>query len=142
MTIKKFNRTQFDCRQMLPQGDPDLDLLSSAVKLAVPSIRQREYYIPAIPLRFLREAATAGDALPVLLVALAMMRMKDLNEIALGPALWSMIDNPGPRVRARLLKQIAALPEELCTLEPRRGRPHLLRTGPDWPKKMTRRKQE
>lgn len=140
MNIKKCTLNQFDGERQVLQKDPDADLLAYAVKTAVPSAGQREYYIPSIPLRFLRQVVIAGDALPVLLVALAMMRMKGLNEIALGPALWSMIDNPGPRVRARLLKQIAVLPEELCTLEPRHGRPHLLRAGPDWPKKMTHRK--
>lgn len=142
MNIKKITLNQFDGERQVLRKDPDADLLANAVKIAIPNIHQRMNYIPAFPLHFLRQAATAGDALPVLLVALAMMRMKGLNEIALGPALWSMIDNPGPRVRSRLLKQIARLPESLCTIESRRGRPHLLRTGPDWPKKMTSREQK
>ncbi len=140
MTNKKFNPIKFK-QNCLPSEseDPDSDLFASSVKVEMPNMRVSERYIPSFPLRFLQEVASVGDALPLLLVALAMMRMKGESSIALGPALWSMIGNPGPRVRSRLLKQIAGLPRSLCTVESRAGRPHLLRTGPDWPRGTTNR---
>jgi hypothetical protein len=142
MTTKKFNPEQFK-RNRLPSEseDPDVDLFALSVQVEMPNMGERERYIPAFPLRFLQQVVSVGDALPLLLVALAKMRMKGESEIALGPALWSMIGNPGPRVRSRLLKQIAGLPESLCTLKARTGRPHLLRTGPDWPVKIMKRRQ-
>lgn len=141
MNSKKFNPKQFERSLQMSAEDPDADLFASSVRVSMPNMGERERYIPAFPLRFLQQVISVGDALPLLLVALAMMRMKGEREIALGPALWSMIGNPGPRVRSRLLKQIAGLPESLCTLEARTGRPHLLRTGPDWPVKIMNRRQ-
>jgi hypothetical protein len=114
--------------------------MAMAVKVDIPNTNNRDLYIPAFPLRFLQQVVSVGDALPLLLVALTKMRMNGESSIALGPALWSMIGNPGPRVRSRLLKQIARLPTSLCTLEARTGRPYLLRTGPDWPVKTTNRR--
>lgn len=119
--------------------DPDGDLLAASVQVFTPNRAERDYFIPAFPLRFLAQITPAGDAVPLLLIALAMMRMKGEQEIALGPALWSKIGNPGARVRSRLLKQIARLPSAVCVLEARTGRPHLLRTGADWPQKITHR---
>ena len=136
MTIKKFNPEQFKLNQLTPNST-DLDLLAASVQVSLPILKKHERYIPAFPLSFLQQVMPARDALPVLLSALATMRMKNVSEIALGPALWSTIGNPSPRVRSRLLKQIAKLPESLCTLECRTGRPHLLRTGPTWPVKIT-----
>lgn len=93
-------------------------------------------YIPAIPMEFIRLTLVARDALALLLVALAEMRMRGVSEIAIGPALWAEVGNPSKRVRARLLRQIACLPETLCKLVPRNGRPHLLKTGPGWPRSI------
>ena len=117
--------------------DPDADWMRVAEKLPARSFRParaRTPYIPAIPRSFLRAAAAAGDALELLLVALAEMRMRASTEIAIGPALWQQVGNPSKRVRTRLLRQIGKLPASLCTLTARKGRPHLLVTGPDWPR--------
>lgn len=94
---------------------------------------KKNRYIPAIPMEFIRQTLVAGDALPLLLVALAEMRMRGTSEIAIGSALWAEVGAPSKRVRARLLRQIACLPENLCTVVARNGRPHLLRAGPGWP---------
>lgn len=132
---------RFDPRQFAVSsknaGDPDADWMAVTVKQPAESFRQpkaREPYIPAIPRAFLRAAAQAGDALELLLVALAEMRIRGTTEIAIGPALWQKVGDPSKRVRTRLLRQIAALPASLCTLVPRTGRPHLLKAGPDWPR--------
>ena len=95
---------------------------------------KKNRYIPAIPMEFIRKTLVAGDALPLLLVALAEMRMRSAHEIAIGPTIWTVVGNPSKRVRVRLLRQIAFLPENLCRVEARNGRPHLLKTGPDWPR--------
>jgi hypothetical protein len=92
-------------------------------------------YIPSFPLTFLDAIAPAGDAIPVLLVTMAEIRKRGIEEISLGPSIWAKAGKPSPRVRSRLLSQIAALPEKLCTLTPRKGKPHLLKIGPDWPRR-------
>lgn len=118
--------------------DPDAELILCAVKLpakAQPVVSQQPY-IPAIPKCFLRLAAAAGDSLELLLVALAEMRMQATKQIAIGPRLWGQVGNPSKRVRTRLLRQIGELPPSLCTLAARLGRPHLLVTGPDWPRSV------
>lgn len=135
MTVSKFNPEQFRHPVLTEQEDPDAEIFSSSVLVSIPKKRMREYYIPSFPMKFLKQIVPARDAIPVLLVALAMMRMKGEEEIALGSSLWLMVGNPGPRIRSRLLRQISGLPETLCQLEARVGRPHLLRTGPDWPQK-------
>ena len=119
------------------QADPDLDWMQVAEKLPAASFhskRNQIAYIPAIPRKFLREAAAAGDALELLLVALAEMRMRGTCEISIGPTLWAQVGDPSKRVRTRLLRQIGSLPASLCTVTPRDGRPHLLSSGKDWPK--------
>jgi hypothetical protein len=116
--------------------DPDADWMQVAEKLPAASCHARKKqdpYIPAIPRKFLRLARPAGDALELLLVALAEMRMRGTRELAIGPTLWAQVGNPSKRVRARLLRQIMALPESLCTITPRNGRPHLLTAGLEWP---------
>ena len=116
--------------------DPDADWMRQAETLPAASFNPRtrkNRYIPAIPMEFIRLTLVAGDALALLLLALAEMRMRGVSEIAIGPALWAEVGDPGKRVRARLLRQIARLPETLCTLVPRNGRPYLLKTGPWWP---------
>ena len=97
---------------------------------------KKNRYIPAIPMEFVRQTLVAGDALPLLLVALAEMRMRGTSEIAIGSALWAEVGDPSKRVRARLLRQIACLPENLCTLVARNGRPHLLKAGSGWPRSI------
>lgn len=119
--------------------DPDADWMrqAEAIPAARFSLRARKNrYIPAIPMEFIRQTLVAGDALPLLLVALKEMRMRGTSEIAIGPALWAEVGNPSKRVRARLLRQIAALPESLCTVVARNGRPHLLKAGPGWPRSL------
>jgi hypothetical protein len=116
--------------------DPDADWMRQVE--TVPAARfnsraKKNRYIPAIPMEFIRQTLIAGDALALLLVALAEMRMRGTNEIAIGPALWGQAGNPSKRVRARLLRQIACLPEDLCTVVARNGRPHLLTAGTNWP---------
>ncbi len=121
--------------------DPNADWMAQAERLPVTTHRSPKgetLYIPAIPRTFLRAAAAAGDALELLLVALAEMRMRATTEIAIGPALWKQAGNPSKHVRVRLLSQLGTLPPSLCTLVPRRGRPHLLVTGPDWPRQARR----
>jgi hypothetical protein len=117
--------------------DPDADWMRQAE--TIPAARfnprpKKNRYIPAVPLEFIQRTLGAGDALALLLVALAEMRMRASSEIAIGPALWAAIGNPSKRVRARLLRQITSLPENLCTVLARKGRPHLLKAGPSWPR--------
>lgn len=117
--------------------DPDADWMRVAENISATATRPSEtraHYLPAIPLSFLRAAAIAGDALELLLIALAEMRMRANTEIAIGPAVWRRVGNPSKHVRARLLRQIGTLPASLCTLTARKGRPHLLVTGPAWPR--------
>lgn len=117
-------------------NDSDADWMRQAE--AIPAARfnpraRKNRYVPAIPMEFIRQTLIAGDALALLLVALAEMRMRGISEIAIGPALWAEVGNPSKRVRARLLRQIACLPEGLCMVIARRGRPHLLKAGVGWP---------
>ena len=116
--------------------DPDADWMQQAE--TIPAARfspraRKNRYVPAIPMEFIRQTLIAGDALALLLVALAEMRMRGTREIAIGPALWAEVGSPSKRVRARLLRQIAGLPESLCTVAARKGRPHLLTAGKEWP---------
>ncbi|MCF8210130.1 MAG: hypothetical protein K9K38_12110 [Rhodoferax sp.] len=116
------------------------DWMGMAIKVPMPSVQRRQvqaHFIPAIPHAFLSGILPAGDAVALLLFALAQMRIQGVNEIAMGQQLWSLIGNPTKRVRARLLHQIGLLPGNLCTLLIRSGRPHLLVAGPDWPRKLT-----
>ncbi len=99
---------------------------------------KKNRYIPAIPMEFIRQTLVAGDALPLLLVALAEMRMRGTSEIALGSTLWAEVGSPSKRVRARLLRQVATLPACLCAVTARKGRPHLLIAGANWPLSPTR----
>ena len=119
--------------------DPDADWMPQVETVPAAHFNphpRKNRYIPAIPLEFVRKTLVAGDALPLLLVALAEMRIRGASEISVGPALWAQVGNPTKRVRARLLRQIACLPKSLCTLIARNGRPHLLNTGTDWPKRI------
>lgn len=121
--------------------DPDADWMRQAETVPAARFNPRaktNRYIPAIPLEFIRQTLIAGDALPLLLVALAEMRMRGTSEIAIGPALWAVVGSPSKRVRARLLRQIAAVPECVCALIARKGRPHLLIAGTKWPHSPTR----
>lgn len=121
-----------------PRGaDPDADWLREATLIPASRFSAKPHrcrFIPSFPLEFLKRALPAGDAFPVLLIALAEMRMRGVLELSLGPVVWATLDCPSRRVRARLLRQIAALPEELCTLVKRTGRPYLLKAGPAWPR--------
>lgn len=121
-------------------SDPDVALMQIAERLpaVVRSANAPTPYIPAIPRAFLRTVAAVGDALELLLVALAEMRKRAIDEIAIGPALWRQVGNPSKRVRTRLLRQLGKVPATLCMLTARRGRPHLLVTGPDWPRSTKR----
>ena len=121
--------------------DLDADWMALAQKVEVVSPRHttdRVLFIPSFPVRFLLAIQPCADAIPVLLLALAQMRMRDVNEMALGAHIWSLAGSPSRRVKARLLSQIAGLPDEVCTLVSRPGRPHLLRAGPQWPGKHSR----
>jgi hypothetical protein len=116
--------------------DPDADWMQQAENIPAARFSPRarnNRYVPAIPMEFIRQTLIAGDALALLLIALAEMRMRGTSEISIGPALWAEVGNPSKRVRARLLRQIAGLPGRLCTVVARKGRPHLLKAGPDWP---------
>lgn len=116
-------------------SDADWLALSEFVPAATYSARQpRVRFIPALPIEFLQKSLAARDALPVLLVAHAEMRMRRTQEISIGPGIWAAIGNPQKRIRSRLLRQLSQLPRELCVLTPRKGRPHLLRAGRIWPK--------
>ena len=116
--------------------DPDEDWVQQAELSPAshfnPSSKENRY-VPAIPMEFIRQTLRVGDALPLLLVALARMRMRATSEISIGPTLWADVGNPSKRVRARLLRQLADLPQSLCIVVARPGRPHLLKAGPDWP---------
>jgi hypothetical protein len=120
-------------------GDPDEDWMVDAVLTAASTFSRRQprvRFVPAFPVEFLQAASAAGDALPLLLLAFAEMRVRQVGEIAVGPALWAAAGNPSKRVRSRLLRQLSCLPGELCELIVRKGRPHLLRAGPRWPKPL------
>jgi len=97
--------------------DPDADWMRQAE--TVPAARfnpraKKNRYIQAVPMEFIRHALVAGDVLLVLLPTMAEMRMRGASEIAVGPAMWAEVGNPSKGVRARLLGQIACLPENLC----------------------------
>lgn len=136
MSDSKFNPDRF--KNKVNDINVDSELMRTAIKIQMPSRKSSDRFIPAFPLTFLQQLLPAGDALPILLIAMTEMRMKDMSEVALGPGLWASIGNPSRRIRSRLLQQIMKLPSTVCTLEARAGRPHLLRTGSDWPvKKIT-----
>lgn len=135
---KKFEPNDIKQRSRQLPVDPDADWIAIATKVPlVPkvnvTIRRQEFFIPAVPHSFIREA-DAGDALELLLVAIAHMRMNRVTEIPINKAIWRKVGDPSRRVRSRLLKQLAELSPELCTLTIRKGRPALLVAGPKWPK--------
>ena len=139
MSDSKFKPDRFMYK--VRDTEVDLELMRTAIKVQMPARKSSDRFIPAFPLTFLQQILPAGDALPILLLAMTEMRMKDLREVALGPALWANMGNPSRRIRSRLLQQIMKLPSCVCTLEARAGRPHLLHTGSDWPiKKVTNNK--
>ena len=114
----------------------EVDWMQFAIKVPTStSTNLKTPYIPSFPLTFLDAIAPAGDAIPVLLVTMAEIRKRSIEEISLGPSIWAKAGKPSPRVRSRLLSQIAALPERLCTLTPRKGKPHLFKIGPAWPRR-------
>ena len=115
----------------------DDDWMKVAEKIPAASFRTGKRttpFIPAIPLSFLQAILPVNDSVPLILVCLAEMRMRRVTEIGIGPAIWLKAGNPNKRVRSRLLRQIGQLPPSLCKIIPRKGRPHLLVAGPDWPK--------
>jgi hypothetical protein len=115
----------------------DGDWMGVAVKIPAETFRLQKKtvpFIPSIPLTFLQAVLPAGDSVPLLLVVLAEMRMQRATQIAIGPSIWLKAGNPSKRIRSRLLRQIEKLPASICEVVPRRGRPHLLVTGPQWPK--------
>ena len=127
-----------DCAQA-NTADPDSDWMAKASLIPATNFKRQSKlprFIPAIPLDFLGAALVVGDALPLLLVALMEMRIRNASEIAIGPTIWAQVGNPNKRVRSRLLRQLSKLPTKLCTITARCGRPHLLRVGADWPKRM------
>ena len=118
------------------EHDPDADWLMVAEVTPAQAFRNNAkavQFIPSFPLSFLQRLLPAEDAIPLLLVAMAEMRMRFAKETSLGPSLWQRVGRPSRRVRARWLKQIAQLPRNVCELIPRKGRPYLLRQGADWP---------
>ena len=117
-------------------NDPDEDWLAMAEVIPAHSFREqpkRALFIPSFTLAFLQQLLPAKDAIPILLVAMAEMRMRNIRETPLGPKLWQRVGNPSRRVRSRWLQQAQQLPPTLCILTPRKGRPHLLVQGKDWP---------
>ncbi len=137
---KSFNPTLFEV-QVPPSLENDDDLMSVAEKIPTESFRIKKRtapFIPAIPLSFLQAIIPAGDSLPLLLVCLAEMRIRRVTEIGIGPSIWLKTGNPSKRIRSRQLRQIGQLPSSLCTIIPRKGRPHLLVAGPNWPKPCNR----
>jgi len=119
-----------------PRSDPDSDWMEVAETLPAAHFNtrsRRNRFIPAFPLAFLQQAQVVGDAIPLLLVALAEMRMRRSDEIPLGPRLWAQVGNPTKRVRTRLLRQMCQLPPNVGIVIARRGRPHLLKAGIGWP---------
>ena len=133
MSVSKFNPDRFKHKDKV--HDVDSELMRTAIKIQMPSRKSSDRFIPAFPLTFLQQLLPAGDALPILLIAMTEMRMKDMSEVSLGPGLWASIGNPSRRIRSRLLQQIMKLPSSVCTLEKRSGRPYLLHIGADWPLK-------
>jgi hypothetical protein len=77
--------------------DPDADWMQQAE--TIPAARfspraRKNRYVPAIPMEFIRQTLVAGDALALLPVALAVMRMHGTSEIAIGPALLAEVGTP------------------------------------------------
>ena len=137
---KSFNPTLFEV-QVPPSLESDDDLMSVAEKIPAALFRIKKRtapFIPAIPLSFLQSIIPAGDSVPLLLVCLAEMRIRGVVEIGIGLSIWLRSGNPGKRVRSRQLRQIGQLPSSLCRIIPRKGRPHLLVAGPNWPKPQNR----
>ena len=137
---KSFNPTLFEV-QVPPSLENDDDLMSVAEKIPAVLFRIKKRttpFIPAIPLSFLQAIIPAGDSVPLLLVCLAEMRIRGVTEIGIGPSIWLKTGNPSKRIRSRLLHQIGQLPPSLCRIIPRKGRPHLLVAGPNWPKPQNR----
>ncbi len=123
----------------LASNDPDEDWLALAEVISAHSFREqpkRALFIPSFTLTFLQQLLPAKDAIPIVLVAMAEMRMRNSRETSLGPKLWQRVGSPSRRVRSRWLEQIQQLPATLCSLTPRKGRPHLLTQGKDWPQPM------
>ena len=120
-------------------ADVNADWMAQAQQLPIPTRRikasERERYIPAMPLEFLRQISVAGDSVQLVLIAHMMMRMQSRREITLGPAVWSLLGTPSPRVRARLVRQLQAIPRNICHLEARSGKAYILHAGPKWPTK-------
>lgn len=119
-------------------ADPDLDWMQQATKLPLngillPRPGESLHFIPAMPLDFLVAILPAKDAIPVLLVAFAKMRMQRVSEISIGATIWKAVGDPNKRVRSRLLRQIERVPESTCSLMIRTGRPALLMAGSKWP---------
>jgi hypothetical protein len=128
------NQTRYRRQGSHNSFDPDADVMATALRLDIArSASVRTHYIPAIPLQFLQLIAPAGDAVAALLIALAEMRKRNVAELPLGSLVWKQVGNPSRRTRARLLRQIANLPEAVCHLIKRKGRPHLLVAGTQWP---------
>jgi hypothetical protein len=124
-----------------PDSDPDADWMNQAEITPASSFNsrlQRNRFIPAIPKSFIEDTLIAGDALPLLLIILMEMRIRGTAEIAIGPMIWVEVGNPSKRIRARLLRQISKLPSRICDVTARKGRPHLFRAGPKWPKAISK----
>jgi hypothetical protein len=119
--------------------DPDADWMQVAER--VPAITHTAKikslrYIPAFPLSFLLAIAPAKDAVIILLLMLSEMRMQKITEYPIDKPIWDKAGIKSKRIRGRLLSQIGLLPECVCRLIPRKGRPHLLVVGSDWPKPL------
>ena len=127
-------------RKKLDSLDSDADWMALAEKLAptTPIFNKTQPFIPGFPLAFLQAILPAGDAVPVLLIALAEMRKRGVSECTLGINIFKQLNVSSRRTRSRLLNMIAKLPPNICRLQSRRGRPHLLIIGPEWPRSMRR----
>lgn len=139
-----FNPDKFkDC--YLPSSDPDADWMLLAENVLAPTnstVDKKRRYVPALPLSFLLEIAPAKDAVVILLIMLSEMRMRGKYEFPIGPSIWEKAGVKSKRIRSRLLRHIGELPESVCRIVPRKGQPHLLVSGPDWPKPLNTNKYQ
>ena len=90
---------------------PDTGLEATETKMA--TRRQKEGYIPAIPVKVLRAVveAKATKALPLILAAHRQLHMAKLESVPLGGAIWDAAGSPSRQEKAAVLRNLKKLPE-------------------------------
>lgn len=75
--------------------------------------RQKEGYIPALPVKILRAVvkAKATKALPLILAAHRQLHMVKLESVPLGGAIWDAAGSPSRQEKAAVLRNLKKMPE-------------------------------